>query len=248
VSFFCRVQKLKEFKKTLLLAHEKAFNDMQQESSSSSEFPQLSGNQGTVDSQQHNLSCNADVSSQANVASSSKSMGAGADSQAGCDSPQVISKTIISDDRDIAALEMAASLHLPVDELPWTCSTCVDAKFTSKFPQPASAAGTFILLHHLHVNGTWYIYELMNFNVSFLNVHSTFETDTACGAKSEEQLVDVFIQLRAAPSTVDLEVDLHALFVSLYWCKVVVRVVCASIRSTCPSRPKVHPIRLMSAR
>lgn len=32
---------------------------------------------------------------------------------------------------------------------------------------------------------------------------------------------------------------------SLYWCKVVVRVVCASIRLTCPSRPKVHPIRLM---
>lgn len=53
----------------------------------------------------------------------------------------------------------------------------------------------------------------MNINVSFLNVHSTFETATACGAKSEEQLVDVFIQLRAAPSTVDLGVDLHALFV-----------------------------------
>ncbi|KAG0620216.1 hypothetical protein M758_4G198600 [Ceratodon purpureus] len=123
------VLKLKEFKKTLLLAHKKAFYDMQQASSCAIDFPQPLGNEG-VNSQQQRLGCN--VAASENV-TSPKPMEAVPDSQAGCDSPQV--KRMVSEsisNRDVAAQDMTSSLDFPIeDQLLWTCSTCVDAKFTT---------------------------------------------------------------------------------------------------------------------
>lgn len=102
---------LKEFRKTLLLAHEKAFNDIHQ------------GDHG-VNPQQPKLACNVAVSPKKPVT----------DSQAGCDSSQ--DKRMVSENKeteDIISQEMmAASLNFPTkDRLLWTCSTCVDAKYTT---------------------------------------------------------------------------------------------------------------------
>ena len=116
---------MKEFRKTLLLAHEKAFADVQLQKSNPA-LPPVAGNQGADKSEHEGPGCN--VVSSENATNLPKPVGAVANSQASCESPQV--KLMAS---SVAVHEMTTSLHGPRDQLLWTCSTCADAKFTSKF-------------------------------------------------------------------------------------------------------------------
>ena len=194
-----RVLKLKEFKKTLLLAHKKAFYDMQQASSCAIDFPQPLGNEG-VNSQHQRLGCN--VAASENV-TSPKPMEAVPDSQAGCDSPQVkrmVSELSISN-RDVAAQDMTSSLDFPIeDQLLWTCSTCVDAKFTSKFRQHAPAAGRMFLQQC-----TWTVINWLDFCL-VLNMQ-LFRN--CCSMSSKKWGTAGGCLYTIEPCMVDLKVDLH---------------------------------------
>lgn len=109
------IQKLREFNKILLLAHEKAFSDMQD--TRNSQPAVLSVDQGAIELKPGNASCVNMESPEHNSETT--------DHEGGCDTPEV-KRTIvqISNRDDIHQWHSLLTTE-------WTCSTCVDAKFSS---------------------------------------------------------------------------------------------------------------------
>lgn len=114
----CRMRGLKDFRKTLLLAHEKAFTYMKLQETSCNDLP----------ADRSVGSNNNDVSDFVCVNTSKPfDAAAVADHETGCGSPQV--KRMVSGDISNREDQESTASVLSKE---WTCSTCVDAKFTSK--------------------------------------------------------------------------------------------------------------------
>ncbi|XP_024372927.1 uncharacterized protein [Physcomitrium patens] len=108
---------LKDFRKTLLLAHEKAFTYMKLQETSCNDLP----------ADRSVGSNNNDVSDFVCVNTSKPfDAAAVADHETGCGSPQV--KRMVSGDISNREDQESTASVLSKE---WTCSTCVDAKFTS---------------------------------------------------------------------------------------------------------------------
>jgi len=107
---------LKDFRKTLLLAHEKAFSDMQETRNNRPAVVLV--DQGAIELKLGNASC-VNMESPEPISETTGHEGR-------CDTPEVKRTIRQTSNRD--DIHQWHSL-LPTE---WTCSTCVDAKFTSK--------------------------------------------------------------------------------------------------------------------